>query len=157
MHRIHRIALAAAALLLGCDNSPSTGVEGTYPLTLTYTVDECAGDQGRSEALEVTIERDGNDVTFDLGASGILTGTFNEELRTMTVDGTILVPVPPPGSGTFPGQMHMVARVTEGELNALGRITFDGTFPGVSGICERFFEASGERNDSLSVFSLTAP
>ena len=71
----------------------------------------------------------------------------------MTVDGTIQVPVPSPGTGPFPGQMHMVAR-DGGELNALGTI-LEGTFPGVSGTCERAFQATGERNDSLSVFSLT--
>ena len=52
------------------------------------------------------------------------------------------------------GQAHMVARVTEGELNALGTIVFEGTFPGVPGTCERAFQARGERAN-LSVFSLT--
>jgi hypothetical protein len=148
------MAVGAGVLLLGCDDSGSFGVDGTYPVTLTYTTDTCAGDAGRSEALEITIERDGNDVTWDLGAAGTLTGTFDEEDRTMTVNGTILVPVPPPGTGTFPGQATMVGRVTEGELNALGTILFEGTFPGVPGTCERSFTARGERAN-LSVFSLT--
>ena len=153
-HYLRMIAVGAGVLLIGCDDSDTFGVEGTYPVTLTYTTDTCAGDVGRTEALEITIERDGNDVTFDLGAAGTLTGTFDDENRAMTVDGTIQVPVPPPGTGTFPGQAHMVGRVTEGELNALGTIVFEGTFPGVSGTCERAFQARGERAN-LSVFSLT--
>ena len=153
-NHMRMIAVGAGILILGCDDSGSFGVEGTYPVTLTYTTDTCAGDVGRSEALEITIERDGNDVTFDLGTTGTLTGTFDEENRAMTVDGPVQVPVPPPGTGTFPGQAHMVARVTEGELNALGTIVFEGTFPGVPGTCQRAFQAVGERAN-LSVFSLT--
>lgn len=153
------IAVAAGILILGCDDSGSFGVEGTYRVTLTYTTDTCAVPSavGRSEAIEITITRDGNDVTWDLGgATGTLTGTFDEESRVMTVDGTIQVPVEPPDTGTFPGQAHMVGRVTEGELNALATIVFEGTFPGVPGTCQRAFGATGDRAN-LSVFSLTGP
>ena len=143
------IAVTAAA---ACENDPSLGVEGTYPITLTYTTDTCVGDEGRSEAVELTIERDGDDITIDVGDAGTLTGTFNNENRAMTVDGTILVQNPLGGS--FPGQMHMVARVTEGDINVLGSITFEGTFPGVSGTCIRSFEASGTRAN-LSPLPLT--
>jgi hypothetical protein len=146
--------LALAWATPGCENEPSLGVEGTYPITLTYSTDTCVGDVGRSEAVELTIERDGDDVTFTVGDAGTLTGTFNEENRAMTVDGTILVPNPLGGS--FPGEMHMVARVTEGEINILGSITFEGTFPGVSGTCERAFSAGGQR-ENLSILPLTGP
>ncbi|HET7692838.1 MAG TPA: hypothetical protein VFM44_07120 [Gemmatimonadota bacterium] len=144
----------AAIAATSCENDPSLGVEGTYPITLTYTTDTCVGDVGRSEAVELTIERDGDNVAFTVGDAGTLTGTFDNENRVMTVDGTILVPNP--SGGTFPGDMHMVARVTEGDINILGSITFEGTFPGVSGTCERAFQAGGRR-DNLSVLPLTGP
>ena len=143
-------AVAAPA----CENDPSLGVEGTYPTTLTYTTDTCVGDAGRSEAVEITIEREGDNVTFTIGDSGTLTGTFDNTNRAMTVDGTILVQNP--GGGTFPGQMHMVGRVTEGDLNVLGTITFEGSFPGVPGTCERVFQGGGLR-ENLSVLPLTGP
>jgi hypothetical protein len=130
------------------------GVEGTYPITLTYTTDTCVGDVGRSEAVEITIERDGDNVTFTVGDAGTLTGTIDNESRVMTVDGTILVPNP--SGGTFTGDMHMVARVTEGDINILGTITFEGTFPGVPGTCERAFQAGGTR-ENLSPLPLTGP
>ena len=151
--KLRQILAFAAIAGLACDNDPSVGVEGTYPITLTYTEDTCAGDVGRNEAVDLTIEREGDNVTFTVGGA-VLTGTFNPEDRVMTVEGTIQVPIPEPGSGSFPGQMRMVARVTEGEVNVLGSITFEGTFPGVSGTCRRSFEASGDR-ENLSVFPLT--
>jgi hypothetical protein len=147
------IALAVLVMVAGCDDTSSTGVEGTYEVTLTYNVDTCVNDVGRSEAIEITIEREGDNVTFLIGDSGTLTGTFDNETRIMTVDGTILAP--DPGGGTFSGEMLMFARVTEGELNASGGITFEGTFPGVPGTCERAFLATGERRGNLSPFSLT--
>lgn len=146
------VAFAVAAP--ACENEPSLGVEGTYPITLTYTTDTCEGDAGRSEAVEITIDREGDNVTFTVGDAGTLTGTFDNTNRAMTVDGTILVPNP--GGGSFPGQMHMVARVTEGDINILGTITFEGTFPGVPGTCERAFQAGGQR-ENLSVLPLTGP
>ena len=146
--------LAFAVAAPACENEPSLGVEGTYPITLTYTTDTCVGDVGRSEPVEITIDREGDDVTFTVGDAGVLTGTFNNEDRSMTVEGTILVANPL--GGTFPGDMLMVARVTEGFINVLGSITFEGTFPGVSGTCERAFEAGGQR-ESRSVLPLTGP
>ena len=147
------IALVAGLLAAGCQNTPSTGVEGTYQLNVSIPVDECTG-QPSSFSSEVTIERDGDDVTFFFGDDATLTGTFDDETRIMTVDGTILVPVPPPGSGTFPGQMHMEARVTEGDIAAVGTITFEGTFPGVSGTCRQHFNVVGSRLN-LSPLPLT--
>ena len=144
--------MAFAVAAPACENEPSLGVEGTYPITLTYTTDTCVGDVGRSEAVEITIDREGDNVTFTVGDAGTLTGTFDDENRAMTVDGTILVPNP--GGGSFPGQMHMVARVTEGDINILGTITFEGTFPGVPGTCERAFQAGGQRAN-LSPLPLT--
>ena len=144
LHRHSIVALAAALVAAGCENEPSTGVEGTYQLNVSIPVDECTG-QPSSFSSEVTIEREGDNVTFFFGDAATLTGTFNPEDRVMTVDGTILVPVPAPGSGTFPGQMHMLARVTEGDLSAVGTITFEGTFPGVSGTCRQFFNITGDR------------
>ncbi|HET6362384.1 MAG TPA: hypothetical protein VFH11_10010 [Gemmatimonadota bacterium] len=135
-----------------CENDPSLGVEGTYPITLTYVTDTCVGDEGRSEAVEITVERDGDDITIDVGGAGTLTGTFNNENRAMTVDGTILVQNP--SGAPFPGEMHMVARVTEGDISVLGSITFEGTFPGVPGTCIRSFEATGTRAN-LSPLPLT--
>lgn len=153
-HRHSIIALAATLVAAGCENTPSTGVEGTYQLNVSIPVDECTG-QASSFSSEVTIERDGDNVTFLFGDDATLTGTFDDETRIMTVDGTILVPVPPPGSGTFPGQMHMEARVTEGSIAAVGTITFVGTFPGVSGTCRQFFNITGDRR-GLSL-PLTGP
>jgi hypothetical protein len=153
LHR-HRIVVLVAALgTAGCDNNPSTGVEGTYQLNVSIPVDECTG-QASSFSSEVTIERDGDNVTFFFGDDATLTGTFDNETRIMTVDGTILVDVPPPGTGTFPGQMHMEARVTEGNIAAVGTITFEGTFPGVSGTCRQFFNITGNRLN-LSPLPLT--
>ena len=146
--------LACAVAAPACENEPSLGVEGTYPITLTYSRDTCIGDDGRSEAVEITIERDADDVTITVGEAGFLTGTFDDESRIMTVEGTILVPNPTGGS--FPGVMLMFARVTEGEVNISGSITFEGTFPGVSGTCERIFRASGIR-EHLSPLPLTGP
>lgn len=153
LHRHSIIALVATLAVAGCDNDPSTGVEGTYQLNVSIPVDECTG-QASSFSSEVTIERDGDNVTFIFGDAATLTGTFDDETRIMTVDGTILVPVPPPGTGTFPGQMHMEARVTEGSIAAVGTITFEGTFPGVSGTCRQFFNITGSRLN-LSPLPLT--
>jgi hypothetical protein len=117
-------------------------------------VDTCEGDEGRSEAIELTIERDGDDVTITVTDAGVLTGTFNPEDRIMTVNGTILVPNPL--GGTFSGEMLMFARVTGDIVNVSGGITFEGTFPGVSGTCERQFLGSGPRGN-LSPIPLTGP
>jgi hypothetical protein len=153
LHRHSIFALVAALAVAGCENEPSTGVEGTYHLNVSIPVDECTG-QASSFSSEVTIERDGDNVTFFFGDDATLTGTFDDETRIMTVDGTILVDVPSPGTGTFPGQMHMEARVTEGNIAAVGTITFEGTFPGVSGTCRQFFNITGNRLN-LSPFPLT--
>ena len=153
-HHTWTIALATAVLAAGCENSPSTGVEGTYQLAAEYTIDECSGQQGRSFSSEVTIERDGDNVTFLFGDAATLTGTINPEDRVMTVEGTILVEEPD-GEGTFTGHMRMVARVTEGEFNGLATITFEGTFPGVPGTCIQAFAAEGERRGNLSPLPLT--
>ena len=152
-HRI--LALAAVLSVVGCENDPSTGVEGTYQLNVSIPVDECTG-QPSSFSSQVTIEREGDDVTFTFGDDAVLTGTIDNESRIMTVSGTILVDVPPPGTGTFPGFMQMEARVTEGELNAVGSIVFEGTFPGVSGTCTQQFLAQGPRL-GLSPIPLTGP
>ena len=146
------IALAVVVLAAGCENSPSTGVEGTYRLTVLYNTDTCLGEQGRTESSEVTIERDGDNVTFRFGDEGTLTGTFNPEDRVMTVDGTILFD--DPEGGTFSGRMHMIARVTEGDISAFGTITFEGTFPDVPGTCTRGFSITGQRA-SFSPLPLT--
>jgi len=148
--RIWTTALIAA-FAVGCENTPSTGVEGTYQLNVSIPVDECTG-QSSSFSAEVTIERDGDDVTFLFGDAATLTGTFDDETRIMTVDGTILVDNP--GGGTFPGFMHMEARVTEGSIAAVGTITFEGSFPGVPGICRQHFNVTGQRL-SLSPLPLT--
>ena len=153
LRRYSIIALIVVLAVAGCENDPSTGVEGTYRLNVSIPVDECTG-QASSFSSEVTIERDGDNVTFIFGDAATLTGTFDDETRIMTVDGTILVPVPPPGTGTFPGQMHMEARVTEGSIAAVGTITFEGTFPGVSGTCRQFFNITGSRLN-LSPLPLT--
>ena len=153
LYRHTIIALVSALAVAGCENDPSTGVEGTYQLNVSIPVDECTG-QASSFSSEVTIEREGDNVTFIFGDAATLTGTFDDETRIMTVDGTILVPVPPPGTGTFPGEMHMEARVTEGSIAAVGTITFEGTFPGVSGTCRQFFNITGTRL-SLSPLPLT--
>jgi hypothetical protein len=150
-HRYWTIALATAVMVAGCENSPSTGVEGTYQLNVSIHIDTCTG-QPSAFGSEVTIERTDDNVTFRFGSEATLTGTINTENRVMTVDGTILVPNQQGGS--FPGQMHMVGRVTEDELNAVGSITFEGTFPGVSGTCEQIFSSSGLRQN-LSPLPLT--
>lgn len=150
-HRTWTIALVTA-LVAGCENTPSTGVAGTYQLNVSIPVDECTG-QSSSFSAEVTIERHGDDVTFLFGDEATLTGTFDDETRVMTVDGTILVTDPDSG-GTFPGFMHMEARVTEGSIAAVGTIRFEGSFPGVSGICTQFFNITGQRLN-LSPFPLT--
>ncbi|CAN5879850.1 hypothetical protein BH20GEM1_BH20GEM1_06260 [soil metagenome] len=141
-HRIWTIALAAAAMAAGCENSPSTGVEGTYELTVSIHTDTCTG-QPSAFGSEVMIEREGDNVTFRFGDEATLTGTFNPEDRVMTVQGTILGN--DPDGGTFTGQMHMVARVTEGQFVSVGSITFEGTFPDVSGTCEQIFSSTGTR------------
>jgi hypothetical protein len=151
-HRSIAILAFAAAAAFACDNDPGVGVEGTYPVTITYHVDTCVGDDGRSEAIELVIERDGDDVTITVTDAGVLTGTFNPEDRVMTVDGTISVPNPL--GGTFPGDMLMFARVTNDVVRVSGGITFEGTFPGVSGTCERQFLGSGPRGN-LTPFPLT--
>jgi hypothetical protein len=151
-HRIWTIALATAVLAAGCENTPSTGVEGTYELTVSIHTDTCTG-QASAFGSEVTIEREGDNVTFRFGDEATLTGTFNPEDRVMTVDGTILVTDPESG-GTFPGQMLVNARVTEDEISAVGSITFEGTFPGVSGTCEQIFSSTGLRQ-GLSPLPLT--
>ena len=151
-HRIWTIALASAALAAGCENTPSTGVEGTYQLTVSIHTDTCTG-QASAFGSEVTIEREGDNVTFRFGDDATLTGTIDPESRVMTVEGTILVDNPE-GEGTFPGQMLVNGRVTEDELNAVGSITFEGTFPGVSGTCEQIFSSSGLRQN-LSPLPLT--
>lgn len=145
------IALVVA-LAAGCENTPSTGVEGTYQLNVSIPVDECTG-QSSSFSAQVTIERDGDDVTFLFGDDATLTGTFDDETRIMTVDGTILGNDPDTG-GTFPGMMHMEARVTEGNIAAVGTITFEGSFPGVPGICRQHFNVTGQRLN-LSPLPLT--
>lgn len=149
------LALWTGVALIGCENDPSVGVEGTYRLNVSIPVDECTG-QPSSFSSEVTIEREGDDVTFRFGDAAVLTGTIDNDTRIMTVDGTILVDLPPPGTGTFPGFMQMEARVTEGELNAVGSIVFEGTFPGVSGTCTQQFLAQGPRL-GLSPLPLTGP
>lgn len=120
-------------------------MDGTYlPVTITYNVDTCGGGaDGRSEAIELNIERDGDDVTITVVNAGTLTGTFNPDDRVMTVNGTILVP--DSTGGTFTGEMLMFARVTDDIVRVSGGITFEGTFPGVSGTCERAFLGSGPR------------
>jgi hypothetical protein len=152
MNRAWKFMISSAIVTLGCDRSSTTGVEGTYPLILTYNEDTCADDENTSESFQLRIERDGDAVTFTLANAGTLTGTFDNETRIMTVQGPIVAQNP--GGGTFPGQMFMVARVTEGEVNADGRIDFEGTFPGIPGTCSRHFLATGERANR-SVFPLT--
>ncbi|HJU86796.1 MAG TPA: hypothetical protein VJ788_05465 [Gemmatimonadota bacterium] len=151
-HRSLAVLALAVAAAFACENDPGVGVEGTFPVTITYHVDTCVGDDGRSEAIELVIERDGDDVTITVTGAGVLTGTFNPEDRVMTVDGTISVPNPL--GGTFPGEMLMFARVTNETVNVSGGITFEGTFPGVSGTCERQFLGSGQRGN-LMPFPLT--
>jgi hypothetical protein len=145
------IGLVAGLLAAGCENTPSTGVVGTYQLNVSVPVDECTG-QPSSFSSEVTIERVGDNVTFFFGEEATLIGTFDDENRIMTVDGIILVDAPE--GGTFPGQMHMEARVTEDDIVAIGTITFKGTFPGVSGTCRKHFNVVGSRLN-LSPFPLT--
>jgi hypothetical protein len=143
------------AVTSACGNDPGVGVEGTFPVTITYNEDTCVPeDEGRSEAIELAIERDGDDVTITVTNAGVLTGTFNPEDRVMTVNGTILVPNPL--GGTFSGEMLMFARVTNDVVNVSGSITFEGTFPGVSGTCERIFLGSGPRSN-LGFLPLTGP
>ena len=141
-HRTWTIALATVVIAAGCETDPSTGVEGTYQLTVSIHTDTCTG-QPSAVGSELTIDREGDNVTFRFGDEATLTGTFNPENRVMTVDGTFLVD--DGEGGTFPGEMHMEARVTEGDFVAVGSITFEGTFPGVSGTCEQIFSSTGER------------
>ncbi|HUF89167.1 MAG TPA: hypothetical protein VMR66_04225 [Gemmatimonadota bacterium] len=151
LHRTLIIALLAA-LAAGCESTPSTGVEGTYQLNVSIPVDECTG-QASSFSAEVTIERVGDNVTFLFGDAATLTGTIDTESRIMTVEGTILVDNP--AGGTFPGFMEVSeSRVTEGSIVGLGTIRFEGTFPGVSGICTQHFSFSGQRLN-LSPLPLT--
>ena len=151
-NRTWTLALVAALAAVGCETTPSTGVEGTFQLNVSIPVDECTG-QSSSFSAEVTIEREGDDVTFLFGDAATLTGTIDTVSRIMTVEGTILVDNP--GGGTFPGFMHISeARVTEGSIVGLGTIRFEGTFPGVSGICTQHFNFTGQRLN-LSPLPLT--
>jgi hypothetical protein len=150
--RYFTLALLGCLAGAGCESTPSTGVEGTYELNVSVPVDECTG-QSSSFTAEVTIEREGDDVTFFFGDEATLTGTIDTESRIMTVDGVISVEDPDTG-GTFPGFMHMEARVTEGDIAAVGTITFEGSFPGVPGICTQHFNVTGSRLN-LAPYPLT--
>ena len=146
-------ALVALTTAAACDKDPGLGVEGTFPVTISYTTDTCADDQNTSEVMELKIDRQDNNVTIVVTGAGTLTGTFDPEERLMTVNGT--VSVPDTLGGSFAGEMLMFARVTNDVVNVSGAITFEGTFPGVSGTCERAFLGSGPRgNRSLP---LTGP
>jgi hypothetical protein len=143
------IATIAAA---GCDREPSTGVEGTFELTVSIHTDTCTG-QATAFGSEVTIERTDDNVTFRFGNEATLTGTIDPESRIMTVSGMIVIQ--DPEGGTFTGEMRFdQARVTEDEIHGFGSITFEGTFPGVPGTCQQLFNTSGLR-ESRSPLPLT--
>ena len=148
------VALAATA----CDEDDAT-LEGTYDIQIGYIEDTCADDEGTSEAAVMTLVRLDNDLwRIEFGEEGTLEGTLDatgilqasgDALLTLTVDGVptdVLVDI-----------TMQVGQFRTGEIEASGIMVFNGTFPGVEGVCQRTFGAQGDPRDQSSVLLMTGP
>ena len=141
--------LTAAVALTGCGEDEQRGVEGRFTLFVSESRDTCDG-QNNSFGSEITIARDGEDVTVTFGEEAVLTGTIDE-------NGEILAQgiVEDLGGGrTTVLAIRIVVRRTS--LESTGRQTFNGTFPGQAGTCVQEFSIVGQRANLVPTL-LTGP
>lgn len=151
------IGLVGLAGVGACDGQDDVTLEGTYLLSIVETEDDCDGELNSGIQATMTIEREGDTYTVRFGDQATLVGVIDPE-GLLQVSGVSNVPVVVDGETvTVTADMVMqIGQFQTGEIEASGRLTFEGTFPGVEETCEQVFVAAGDRR-SLAPTLLTGP
>lgn len=124
------LVLAVAIVAAGCDDEDST-FEGRFSVQVFETEDTCDGTTNGFQ-VELRIDRVGdNRFTVAFGDDAVLEGSLNS-------DG-ILVTQGTSTAGGFEADMQVNILVRRDLLEGNGVLVFDGTFPGVDGVCTQEF------------------
>ena len=139
------LALAAVTVAADCEDDELT-IVGSYSLNVFESRDTC--DQQLNEvASQIRIARaGGEEYRVEFGDAGTLTGEFDDQ-GLLQVTGPLTATVVVGGVPTeVASTMRMqVGLKRSGDIEASGRQTFDGTYPGVPGQCIIEFNSQGSR------------
>ena len=119
---------------------------GTYNLFIGETLDTCDGILNNDITSRIVIGRNGDEFTVAFGDDGVLTGQLDNQgliqaQGPLTV--TIVVDGQPNEVESF---MEIQISVRRENVQATGRLTYDGTHPSSPGVqCVQEFGATGQR------------
>ncbi|HUP00247.1 MAG TPA: hypothetical protein VM737_01825 [Gemmatimonadota bacterium] len=155
MRRIPIIVLALAAGLGACEEDEQ-GIEGTFTFAFSETRDTCDGESDTSIA-QLTISRDGEEITVRFGDEAVLSGFVNEA-GIIEAEGPASVTVEVNGDPiVVESFMEIQIGIRPVRSEASGRLTYDGTHPSNPGEqCVQEFFGTGQRA-SFAPFLPTGP
>ena len=141
------VAFAVALLTVGsvCDDDDSR-ITGTYELLIIESRDTCDNDLNEVSSV-ATISRDESGFVIEFGDEATLTGEFSSE-GVLVAQGNIVVVRE---GMEIPAFMQIGIVIKQGVITqGSGRLTYEGTFPGVPGTCVQEFGIAGSRTDSAA-------
>ncbi|MFN2421527.1 MAG: hypothetical protein ABR527_09160 [Gemmatimonadota bacterium] len=135
------IVFALSIAALAC-NSEDEEITGTYGVFVFESEDTC-DDVENSYNLLIEITRQGDGFSVLINGSGPLTGDFRDD-GILAVTGTITET-----DGTRPRQALFEMDIQRGRIvEGAARITWNGTFPDVPGVCVQDLDFTGSRQDA---------
>jgi len=136
------LALAVGAVTAACGDDDNF-FEGEFSLTVFETTDTCDGTSNSFQVLMEIDQLEGNEFEVRFGDEAILQGTLNDE-GVIVARGTST-------AGGIEAEMLVNILVRRESTDGNGVLTFEGTFPGVEGVCTQEFRwTRGDRLDSLA-------
>ena len=132
--------------LVACEDEESE-ITGTYQANVFESMDTCDNSRD-SYGLEIEITRQGSEFRVLVNDAGPLTGGLEEGI--LVVTGTVTGGDPPcDATGACPRDVRLEMDIRRGRIvEGKGRVTWNGTFPGVSGVCVQEFDFTGFRRDA---------
>jgi len=136
------IALAVGAVTAACGDDDNF-FEGEFSLTVFETNDTCDGTSNTFQVLMEIDQIQGNEFEVRFGDEAVLDGTLNDE-GVIVARGTST-------AGGAEAEMLVNILVRRESTDGNGVLTFEGTFPGVEGVCTQEFRwTRGDRRDSFA-------
>jgi hypothetical protein len=135
------LVVALATIGSTCDDT-NNRVTGTYQLTVVESRDSCDQEFNSFGSVVTVTSGSAGAYTVSFGDAAVLEGSFSDE-GVLVAQGVI----DDQGDGKTT-TMQIGILVRQGLVEGTGRLTYNGTFPGVTGSCVQEFSFTGQRTDS---------
>ena len=144
------IVFALSIAALAC-NSEDEEVTGTYTAIVFEDEDNCDGERDGPYPLRLEIARQGEGFSVEVNDAGTLTGDIRDD-GILVVTGTVTGGDPPCSEiGACPRSVRLEMDIRRGRIvEGAGRITWNGTFPDVPGVCVQDIAFTGSRQGALA-------